>query len=299
MKKKIILIVDDDECYHDIVSQLIENYNFEIHHAYNGEDGINKFEELSELDVVLSDIMMPIVDGIGLLSHIRSSNRPDIPVIMMTSHIKNEFILKALRLGASDFIGKKLDEVSLLNTIDRQINKMTKKNVTNFQLEHLKKASFEFELKAADYFLGHLSMLLLSQIQFFPHISCEIFNKLLIAFDEIINNAFVHGIFELNHTDRYISKEEHQNSLRKQMTYETIKNRFIKVYFKISADEIEITVKDFGKGFNFEEANFDNGEFLNFDPYGRGLSLIFLMTDKLEFFDNGSTIHITKRLDIE
>ena len=120
-------MVDDDEIYHDIIQQIIEPYHYKLIHAYNGGEGIERFNQEENIDLILSDIMMPKVGGIELLENIRSSNRADTPVIMMTSHVKNEYILQALRLGASDFIGKKFNEISLLNSINRQINKITQK----------------------------------------------------------------------------------------------------------------------------------------------------------------------------
>lgn len=299
MLQKNLLMVDDDTIFHEIISEILEPHNYIVSHAYDGEEGIKAFEDNSNIDIILSDVMMPKVDGLELLSHIRSSNRSDIPIVMMTSHIKNEYILQALRSGASDFIGKKIDEISLLNTLNRQLNIVTKLKQESFLANHLIKTDMTFTLTASDYLNTQNSLSMLEKVRSVCNLDSGIFNNLVIVIDEILNNCFIHGIFKLTRKERFSTSEKHNKYIKKLLEKKEIRDRNLFLKFSLHKDKLDLVVKDFGDGFDFEKLKFSKNKILNFDPYGRGLNLIYLMTDEIVFSDKGSTISISKRLTVE
>ena len=116
-----ILIVDDDpEISRYIESELGEWYKFEI--AYNGKEGLQKLLSGS-YDLVISDIMMPEMDGITFLKSIKSnSNISDIPVVLLTSKSEVDYRLQGLKKGADAFLAKPFDMEELHILIDNIVS---------------------------------------------------------------------------------------------------------------------------------------------------------------------------------
>jgi YesN/AraC family two-component response regulator len=116
-----ILIVDDDpEISRYIESELGEWYKFET--AYNGKEGLQKLLSGS-YDLVISDIMMPEMDGISFLKNIKSnSNISDIPVVLLTSKSEVDYRLQGLKKGADAFLAKPFDMEELHIQIDNLID---------------------------------------------------------------------------------------------------------------------------------------------------------------------------------
>jgi len=102
-----ILIVDDEQSYRQLLSLVFEGDRHQIRTATNGRDAIELIKR-EPVDVVLTDVRMPDMDGIELLRSAREF-QPDIGVILMTAFASVETAREAFKLGADDFIQKPFD----------------------------------------------------------------------------------------------------------------------------------------------------------------------------------------------
>ena len=102
-----ILIVDDSEINRAILREVLES-DFQILEAENGLEAVQMIDGCrSDIALVLLDLLMPEMDGIGVLEHMNSSGLIEtIPVIMITSETAAEFIDKAYKLGVVDFVNR-------------------------------------------------------------------------------------------------------------------------------------------------------------------------------------------------
>ena len=116
-----ILIVDDDaEIAHYIKTELSDWYRFD--HASNGKEGL-KMLLTGKYDLVISDVMMPEMDGVTMLKKIKgNSNVSDIPVILLTSKSEVENRLEGLRKGADAFLAKPFNMEELHILIDNLVD---------------------------------------------------------------------------------------------------------------------------------------------------------------------------------
>ena len=78
-----ILVIEDEKGLLQIIEQLLTGCGYDVETAVDGLDGIRKFDE-GRYDIVITDIRMPGVDGIGVVEHIRNSNKQSVPVIAIT-----------------------------------------------------------------------------------------------------------------------------------------------------------------------------------------------------------------------
>jgi len=117
----LILIAEDDELILRTVEHKLVKEGHEVVLTRNGREAIEKINEL-DLDLVVTDIMMPFASGIEILSAIKSIGKK-IPVIVLSSMGQEEVVVDAFDLGASDFMVKPFSPNELILRIKRLANK--------------------------------------------------------------------------------------------------------------------------------------------------------------------------------
>jgi len=115
-----ILIVDDEEPIRDFVSAMLSSANFVCSQAASGKEALALLDSGEEYELMLSDLMMPVMDGIALLE--ASKERyPDMPVVMVTAVTDVSIALNAIRNGAYDYLLKPFEREQLLATVRRAL----------------------------------------------------------------------------------------------------------------------------------------------------------------------------------
>jgi len=118
VKGKKVLIVDDDMRNIFALSSALQSYEMNVEIAGDGEEAIAKLEDVTDIDIVLMDIMMPKMDGYEATRHIRKQNKwTRLPVIALTAKAMKDDREKCIEAGANDYITKPVD-------IDRLISLM-------------------------------------------------------------------------------------------------------------------------------------------------------------------------------
>ena len=118
-----ILIVDDEQSYRQLISLVFEESGHKIRTAKNGRQGIELLEE-EPAEVIISDVRMPDMDGIGLLREARKI-APDVGVVLMTAFATVDTAREAFILGADDFIQKPFDVEELKLIVTKLLEKQT------------------------------------------------------------------------------------------------------------------------------------------------------------------------------
>jgi DNA-binding NtrC family response regulator len=117
MDKKKILIVDDDPKICETLSDILEEAGYEVFTACNGQNALEKIR-FDSFNLVITDIKMPIMDGMALLKEIEKSHA-NIEVIVITSYGNQGQQVEATRLGAYEYLSKPLNLDQLKNIIAR------------------------------------------------------------------------------------------------------------------------------------------------------------------------------------
>lgn len=119
----VALLADDDEIMRLAVEGMLELFGYEVIIATNGEEAIKAYKEnMSRIDIVLLDIVMPKMDGRDALRAIRSLD-PEASVIVMSGYTRNRSIDEIMALGASAFLSKPFPATKLLEAINRTLQK--------------------------------------------------------------------------------------------------------------------------------------------------------------------------------
>lgn len=130
-----ILLVEDNDLNLEVAQYILEDAGAEIIVARNGLESVELFEqsESDSFDVILMDVMMPVMDGVTATKRIRKLKRKDartVPVIAMTANVFNEDIIAAKEAGMNEHIAKPLDFDKLIHTLAKYFLKMDKKLIS-------------------------------------------------------------------------------------------------------------------------------------------------------------------------
>jgi PAS domain S-box-containing protein len=124
LKRLTLLYVEDDDVIRNELSQLLANFFSNVLVGKDGKEGLRTYlENQDHIDIILTDINMPALNGIDMIKKIRSIDNK-IPVIFATAHSDTEFLAEAIKLRAQEYIVKPIDIrhlISLLNDIASNI----------------------------------------------------------------------------------------------------------------------------------------------------------------------------------
>ncbi len=117
--QKRLLLVEDGSDYQLLLKSLFESNGYAVDCANNGQEALNKLREgSSEPDLILLDVMMPIMDGREFRRHqLMDPELAEIPVVVMTAHGDKQ--LRITLAGAKDFLEKPTDFDHLLKVVER------------------------------------------------------------------------------------------------------------------------------------------------------------------------------------
>jgi putative nucleotidyltransferase with HDIG domain len=115
-----ILVVDDEEPIREIVCSMLSSAGYSCEQGSSGRDALSLLDAGNEFALMLSDLMMPEMDGIGLLERTKEQY-PDMPVVMVTAVHDISVALAAIRNGAYDYLLKPFEREQLLATVRRAL----------------------------------------------------------------------------------------------------------------------------------------------------------------------------------
>lgn len=116
-----VLVVDDEENIREVLSNYLESMNYDVQTAEDGQDALNKYQK-GEFDLIISDLLMPNVDGLELLKRVRDMDK-DVIFLMITGYPSIETAVDAIKKGAYDYITKPFHMEDVKLRIERAFEK--------------------------------------------------------------------------------------------------------------------------------------------------------------------------------
>jgi two-component system, OmpR family, alkaline phosphatase synthesis response regulator PhoP len=123
MAKKI-LAVDDERHIVRLIQVNLERDGYEVVTAFNGQEALKKIDE-DKPDMVILDVMMPIMDGLETLKRIRANPATrNLPVLMLTAKAQDQDVFKGYQNGADIYLTKPFNPKQLLTFVDRMFSEV-------------------------------------------------------------------------------------------------------------------------------------------------------------------------------
>ncbi|MCA8938447.1 MAG: response regulator, partial [Planctomycetes bacterium] len=115
------LICDDHEEFRDLLAIFCRKEGVDLEAVENAEQLLERTDKLAGYDVLFLDVEMPGIDGFEALSRVQAA-QPTLPIVMVTVREDTDSVVRALRLGAKDFIAKPLDPSRLRQALSNAIS---------------------------------------------------------------------------------------------------------------------------------------------------------------------------------
>lgn len=134
MAKIKVLLVEDEPTLAMIIKDTLDGDEFDIVLAANGEEGLALYREIQP-DIIVTDIMMPKIDGFTLVRHIRKTDSR-IPVLFLSARSATKDVVEGFELGGNDYLKKPFGMAELIVRIKALLNKITvrKEETSTFSL---------------------------------------------------------------------------------------------------------------------------------------------------------------------
>lgn len=133
LEGKKVMLVEDNELNMEIAKFLLENEGMEVTHCWNGKEAVETFENANDndFDLILMDIMMPVMGGLDATRAIRASKKSDattIPIFAMSANAFSDDITQSMEAGMNGHFSKPLEPEKLIKALKVYLGKLHKKN---------------------------------------------------------------------------------------------------------------------------------------------------------------------------
>ena len=148
LKDLTILYVEDDQYIQENTVITLEMLQINVIKASDGKEGLEKFIQNDHIDLILTDINMPIMNGLDMIEKINDI-RPNVPLIITTAHQEVEFLIRAIELGVHSYIMKPIDIYKIIDSLIKSIEPVILKKQLlekNHEL-HILNDSLELKVK--------------------------------------------------------------------------------------------------------------------------------------------------------
>ncbi len=116
LKKVKILFVEDEQDLITIISDTLTKLQANFITANNGVEALEVLKNTGDIDLIVTDINMPLMNGLELIAEVRQTNK-DIPIVIMSAHTESEYITSAEELGVSNYLLKPFDFIKFINLV--------------------------------------------------------------------------------------------------------------------------------------------------------------------------------------
>ena len=107
-----VLVADDDKEIVELLSIYLHNEGYEVVKAYDGKEALSKLRTTNDIDLLILDIMMPVMDGMQVVKELRKESQ--IPIIMLTAKTTDMDKIKGLVAGADDYVTKPFNPLEVM-----------------------------------------------------------------------------------------------------------------------------------------------------------------------------------------
>ena len=290
-----IMIVDDSTLHRHVASSLLEkSIKASITTAANGFEALKIIsKDLPHL--VLTDMLMPGMDGLELVQEIRTSF-PSLPVILMTAHGSEELAMKALEAGAVCYIPKRQLSEILISTVESVLAATRVERRRSRVLESLNRVEYEFQLENDSSLVPHLILQIQELIQRMNLCDENARIRIGVSLEESLLNSIYHGNLELSSdlrqdgSNRFYELAEER---RLQMPYQ---KRKVHLLVRLTLKEIMFVIEDEGCGFDVKALPDPTDPENLLKASGRGLLLIRTFMDEVSHNEKGNKITLIKKV---
>jgi len=287
-----VLVVDDLAADRHLVTQLLQDDDLNLSYAADGAEAMEKMEQ-EVPDLVVTDLMMPKVDGLELVRACRC-RYPLVPVILMTSKGSEEIVVEALQQGAASYVPKHAFDRRLLSTVRNVLAVSGQRRGHSRLMECMTRSECVFALSNSSALIHPLVTYLQERTSYLDVCDESDRTRIGVALEEALANALYHGNLEVGSELRGEDDLAYHALVVRRSQEAPYRDRRIHVEAKMSRHDAVFVIRDEGAGFDpsalpdpTDPANIEKAS-------GRGLLLMKTFMDEVEYNDTGNAVTLRK-----
>jgi CheY-like chemotaxis protein/anti-sigma regulatory factor (Ser/Thr protein kinase) len=287
-----VLVAEDSPTQALEIKALLEDGGYQTEMAANGLKALEIIARAPP-DIVLTDLVMPEMNGLELVEAIRR-DFPAVPVILMTAHGSEEIASRALQQGAACYVPKAKLEEDIFTTLERILAVTKPERHRMHALESLAQTEYKFILhndpELIPPIVGHLEELL-GWLRLCDKTESM---RVAVALQEALVNAIDHGNLEVSSELRQQDEQNYCALVAERRRQPPYRDRRVYLAAKLSPAEVVYHIRDEGPGFDPSTLP-DPADPANLERIGgRGLMLIRTFMDKVFHNQSGNEITLIK-----
>ncbi len=294
-----VLLVDDSPVERKLVGGLMQKeLDWLVEHASSGTEALTSMQ-LSLPDLLITDLMMPEMDGLQLVTEVRE-RYPQVPVILITAHGSETLAVEALERGAASYVPKSQLKAKLMDTARQVLALSGDDRVYARLLERMFHSEASFEIPNDPALIERSVEHVVWQIAGMKLCDPATRRCIAVAMEEAMLNAFLHGNLELTPEEaqsvRAVTLQGDMCDLVAQRCeQDAIRNRTIFLGYKLNREFGRIIIRDAGQGFETTSIPASGDPDAIEAEQGRGLVLIKNFMDEVTFNERGNELTMLKR----
>lgn len=287
-----VLVVDDAMTDRALVSGLLtRRLDCDVLEAADGRQAMDMIRQQPP-DIVLTDLNMPEMDGLELVSEVKQ-NYPLIPVILMTAQGSEEIAAEALRAGAASYVPKRNCATDLAGTVNRVLDGTVEPRVDPHVMHYLTNGRMEFTLHNDPTAITSLVGWLQQMLRCIPLGDETERLRVGLAVEASLLNACFRGNLEIAGED-VNDRDELMNLARSRVGSMPYRERRIQIKTDITRDKAMFVVRDDGPGFDTSCIGDTEARLADPANRGRGLTLMQTIMDEVRFNDIGNEVTLIR-----
>lgn len=268
-----VLAVDDEPFNLDIMQEYFSDERIECTTAADGAEALKLLEDGAKVDVIVLDRMMPVMNGMEFLNHVKEEKQyRDIPVIMQTAATASHQVAEGIKSGVFYYLSKPYSKEVLLSLIraandDSKQRLEIREHISRYgkAMKMVQKASFKFKT------IEDAKTLALLISSCLPDAETK-----SMGLTELMVNSVEHGNLGITYAEKALLKHNNRwdEEILKRLNMRENQNKFcdLQIVYDEKANEFTIKVKDQGDGFDWQRfREFDSKRLT--DPNGRGIMI--------------------------
>lgn len=289
-----ILVVDDSAVDRLVARRLLEKQGgWRVVQTADGAEALDEIARCAPA-AALTDLQMPVLDGLGLVERIRE-RFPRVPVVLMTGHGSEEIAITALRAGAASYVPKRNLSTDLIPTMEQVLAASRTDGQRTRILGALSGRASRYVLENDPALVGPLVQVFREEMAAFGLCDATGATRAGIALEEAVLNAIYHGNLGVSSDLKLAGDGSFERTAAERRQAAPYRDRRVRVTTHLSQDGATFVVSDEGPGFDVaalpdptDPANLER-------PSGRGVLFMRTFMDDVRYNPAGNRVTLVKR----
>ncbi len=288
-----VLVVEDDLTQAKRFDLMLRRAGFDVRTAAHGAEALALLDQ-EPSDIVLTDMQMPVMDGLELVEQVRA-RYSTIPVVLMTGYGSEEAAVRALQMGAASYVAKRSLNRDIVALLEQVLTMSTEQKGQMHVQASMTCTEFHFCLDSDHGKIEPLVKYLLEPIARFGLCDQTGLIRIGMALREAVVNAVEHGNLEGDSEMRQVDENQYHELIAERRTMSPYCDRRVHIMARVTSEDAAFVIRDEGPGFNPTKIP-DPTDPANLERIGgRGLLLIQTFMDEVMHNAIGNQITLIKR----